>query len=74
MESPYFELDKEITHLAQRVMKLDSLYLEIQLVSGYTVEQMLDMFLAGYTMNPPQYEPTTIADAIAAVGEKDGEN
>lgn len=54
MESPYFELDKEITHLAQRVMKLDSLYLEIQLVSGYTVEQLRDMFAAGYTMSQPQ--------------------
>lgn len=37
-----------------RLAELDELYLSIQIVSGYTVEQLLQMFLAGCVMNGPE--------------------
>lgn len=38
---------------ADRLLELDELYLSIQKVSGFTVEQLFEMFMAGYTMEPP---------------------
>ena len=38
---------------AERLLELNELYLKIQMVSGYTVDQLLEMFMAGYTMEPP---------------------
>lgn len=38
-----------------RPAKLEDLYLRIQKVSGFTVEQLLDMFMAGYEMAAPKY-------------------
>ena len=37
-------------HIASRLAELDELHLSIQKVSGYTVEQLLQMFLAGCEM------------------------
>lgn len=42
-----------ISKYAERLAKLDDLYLSIQKISGFTVEQLLDMFMAGYTLSPP---------------------
>lgn len=39
----------------ERLAELDNLYLSIQKVSGFTVEQLLDMFMAGYEMYAPKY-------------------
>ena len=39
-----------------RISELDDLYLSIQKVSGFTVEQLLNMFMAGYEMSAPKYE------------------
>lgn len=36
----------------ERLLELDQLYLKIQMVSGYTAEQLLEMFMEGYTMQP----------------------
>lgn len=38
---------------AERLLELDELYLKIQMVSGYTVEQLLEMFMEGCTIQPP---------------------
>lgn len=38
---------------AERLLELDELYLSILKVSGFTVEQLLEMFMDGYTMEPP---------------------
>lgn len=37
-------------------LELDELYIEIQKVSGFTVERLLELFLEGYTLKSPQYE------------------
>lgn len=44
-----------ISKYAERLAKLDDLYLSIQKISGFTVEQLLDMFMAGYEMSAPKY-------------------
>lgn len=40
--------------ISDRLMELDELYLSIQKVSGYTVEQLLQMFLAGCEIRCPE--------------------
>ncbi len=40
--------------LAKRARELDELYTKIRVVSGFTAEQILDMFLAGYTLKEPE--------------------
>ena len=37
-------------NIARRLMKLDELCLSVEKVSGYTVDRLLEMFLAGYEM------------------------
>lgn len=39
----------------ERLAKLDDLHLSIQKISGFTVEQLLDMFMAGYEISAPKY-------------------
>ena len=41
---------------AERLAKLDDLHFSIQKISGFTVEQLLNMFMAGYEMSAPKYE------------------
>ena len=38
-----------------RLRKLDELYTKIYAVTGYTAEQLLEMFAAGYTLQKPDY-------------------
>ena len=38
-----------------RVRELDELYTRLQVVTGFTVEQLLEMFAAGYTLEKPDY-------------------
>ena len=38
-----------------RVLELDELYIRLQVVTGFTAEQLLEMFAAGYTLEKPDY-------------------
>ena len=38
-----------------RVQELDELYTKLQIVTGFTAEQLLEMFAAGYTLKKPDY-------------------
>ena len=38
-----------------RVRELDELYTKLQIITGFTVEQLLEMFAAGYTLEKPDY-------------------
>ena len=40
---------------AERLAKLDDLHFSIQKISGFTVEQLLDMFMAGWEMSAPKH-------------------
>lgn len=36
-----------------RLVELDTLYVQIIAVTGFSVEQLLEMFMAGYTLKAP---------------------
>ena len=38
-----------------RLTELDELYTKVRIVTGFTVEQLLEMFTAGYTLEKPDY-------------------
>ncbi len=38
-----------------RARELDELYTKLQIITGFTVEQLLEMFAAGYTLEKPDY-------------------
>ena len=38
-----------------RVQELDELYTKLQIVTGFTAEQLLEIFAAGYTLEKPDY-------------------
>ena len=38
-----------------RVRELDELYTKLQIVTGFTAEQLLEIFSAGYTLEKPDY-------------------
>lgn len=44
-----------LNKFASRILELDELYTKIKIVTGFTAEQLLDMFLAGYTLESPDY-------------------
>lgn len=46
----------------QRMYDLELLYTKIQTVTGLTVEQILELFTAGYTLQPP--EPSRLEASI----------
>lgn len=52
---------------AARTLELYELYTKIQAITGFTVEQLLDMFLAGYTLKPPDY--STNLKELASIAE-----
>ena len=45
------------TKLAARFVELDELYTKIQIVSGYTVEQLIDLFASGCIISRPTEKP-----------------
>ena len=55
-------------HISARLMRLDELNLSIQKVSGYTVEQLFQMFLSGYELKPPEYQ--SVENISKVVGAK----
>lgn len=40
---------------ASRLLELDELYTKVRIVTGFTVEQLLEMFTAGYTLEKHDY-------------------
>lgn len=40
--------------MGKRLAELDELYTKIQAVSGYTPEKLLEFFVAGYELRPPE--------------------
>lgn len=56
------------TSLSDEYKKLDRLATEIEKVSGYSLEQLLELFMSGYTLKPPVSGYTamyTIIDEMA---------
>lgn len=47
---------KEEPYLVSRLRELDELCTKLYAVTGYSVEQLLDLFLKGYTLSPPEQE------------------
>lgn len=41
------------TSAFRRLEELDRLYVELQMITGYSVEQLRDMFKAGYILTAP---------------------
>ena len=39
--------------LCKRVLELDELYMKFQILTGYTAEQLLELFAKGYELTPP---------------------
>lgn len=56
-DMPTLALPNEVV---SRTLKLDELYTKVRSVTGFTVEQLLDMFSAGYTMEKPDYSKAFI--------------
>ena len=55
-----------------RVRELDELYTKLQIVTGFTAEQLLEIFAAGYTLEKPDYskkfaEMENLAEALCKV-------
>ena len=55
-----------------RVQELDELYTKLQIVTGFTAEQLLEMFAAGYTLEKPDYSKHF--EAMANLAESDPPN
>lgn len=47
---------KEEPYLVSRLRELDEICTKLYAVTGYSVEQLLDLFLKGYTLSPPEQE------------------
>ncbi len=47
-------ISKNLRQIGQRIVELDELYLSLWKVSGFTPEQLLEMFMAGYTLKSPE--------------------
>lgn len=45
----------DLQRYTERLLQLDNLYLEILSVSGYSADQLLELFKSGYTLEPPKY-------------------
>ena len=58
-----------INLICDRLRELDELYTNIQIVSGFTVEQLFEMFKAGYTLQPPKYSALEKFSDFALKGE-----
>lgn len=48
------EIPEALQNITERLIELDNVYLEILATSGYTAEQLLEMFRNGYTLEPPK--------------------
>ena len=50
-----------------RARELDELYTKLQIITGFTVEQLLEIFAAGYTLEKPDYSKSF--EEIASLAE-----
>ena len=50
-----------------RLLELDELYTKVRIVTGFTVEQLLEMFTAGYTLEKPDYSKAS--EEMASLAE-----
>lgn len=50
-----------------RVRELDELYTKLQIITGFTVEQLLEMFAAGYTLEKPDYSKSLLTVQVVTV-------
>lgn len=55
-----------------RVQELDELYTKLQIATGFTAEQLLEMFAAGYTLEKTDYSKHF--EAMANLAESDPPN
>lgn len=58
------------SQLYRRAIELDELYTKIQVVTGYSVEQLLEMFASGYTLDAPD-SPATLTELFSNTGESE---
>ena len=49
-------VDDGINHFFGSYAVLEENALKLQTVSGYTLQELIDLFLAGYTLEPPKEE------------------
>ena len=45
-----------INNLVKSLIEKDELILKLYSISGYSVEQLCELFAAGYTLEPPKYK------------------
>ena len=50
-----------------RARELDELYTKLQIITGFTVEQLIEIFAAGYTLEKPDYSKSF--EEIASLAE-----
>lgn len=53
--APIHPIEIPMNNWVNRVRELDELYTKIRVVTGFTAEQLLEMFAAGYTLEGPDY-------------------
>ena len=53
--APIRPVETPMNNWVNRVRELDELYTKIKVVTGFTAEQLLEMFAAGYTLEGPDY-------------------
>ena len=53
--APIRPVETPLNNWVHRVRELDELYTKIKVVTGFTAEQLLEMFAAGYTLEGPDY-------------------
>lgn len=56
--------------VAEKYVRLDELVNSIEAVSGYSLEKLLKLFLAGYTLKAPQNGYTAMFTIIDEMGDK----
>lgn len=52
---------RRVSRVAYRVAELDELYTKIYALTGFTPEELLEKFAAGYTLVPPE-KPASLSD------------
>lgn len=54
--SNLFNFTSTLPDLAESYKELDELATKIELVSGYSLKELLELFKAGYTLEAPEYK------------------
>ena len=56
LQAPVVAIDSSIEQLTNRCLELDRLYTQIQCLTGFTVEDLLEKFAEGYVLVKPTEE------------------